>query len=459
MPSLTNRLFRKTGLKAKYSSLVYLPTNRECTNAIHSYSAEVRWANEQNHSALLCVVESKDDHDAEINEEAVKRVRQSGTPAYQFSLQDQKLFLHSVFTVSSMHVDTQRTISKCLFPTDSCYSSNPNKASLLASLLGARTIHRRDSDTYLRSMSPDFFPIMREIENLADCPQKSQEKKAARTGNQRFAAVGTGYFGDESLDRRMFKKYAPDLLIEHERLNSPHADDAELRKKVAYKYYWPNKMDPRAVGLPELSEDIMGLSEMGCIAFDVAGGLLPELPLPNCLSTEHFHKNLLYRLNIPILYQNILVGHKSVARETIDDDLADYVNYALKDAAFKALRVIVSRMNEAIEGCIANTETSYSSILQFGFERYGSCILKAIESTQVDTVRDAILKTSEIYNRAATAAGQPKKISGAFLMAEEEIKKRADEISQRVFAGFEAYVVLANAWDELNTSARLLGRN
>lgn len=440
------------GLRAEVNSLVYLPTNRECVDAIRSYATEIKWANLNNHSTLLCVIESNDEPDANINHEALLSVSEERVPVLHLDIALQRYLLPLVCRNASLSASETALVERCLMPSESCYSSNPNKASILAEFLGAKTLHRRDSDTLIRQTSPDFFPISKEIAAIGRPLGETCEDYQEKLANEPAAAVGTGYLGDESLDRRLFKRHVPHLLQEHERIISPGLDASELQKKVEYKYYWQARQDPRTLDLPRICHDRSGFSEMGCIAFDVQLGLVPELPLPGCLSTEHFHKNLLHRMDLPIVYHKTLVSHTSVARANLETDVEVYSNYAEKDAAFKAMRVPLRALNEEIKTSL-NSVSKEASLRQFLSNCYAGCISKSIARASMSEMKDIVETTAHLYAQASRATDSNSNSSQAFKAASKLLHARSHLICEHVLQGFERYASLSKIWMRILSGA------
>lgn len=444
--------------------LFYIPTNRDSTIAVRSYFEEVQFLRGLSDAPVyFALIESKDDQAARTNAEEVSRLnievsaRGHATEAgvIHFTVDRQHTFLENVIQRAGFIQDEAERLLALLLPEGIAYGAGPNKAALMAAALGVDVLHRRDSDT-----APDMwqgkalFPseieyalIGRTLSDVADRIDEFGHFDPSST----IYFVASDYQGDLPVDRLELAELSEDLLIDHERLEHPAWTLAQLRES-AKSYYLERNSIPYSHD--SISIDTTGQTELGVSCVFRLFRDLPEMPLQDTLGCDYMQKNLLYRVDWPIVYHNRRVTHRYSAERNTRQSADEFVRYNLMDARYKILWRIWSKHNRNLEAHASKLlEAPAGSVINAHY--YADSFEQACEALPESELHGIVLDLAEIYKRAAHLAtdGQREKYHHLALT----LTDNAADLVLQVRQGIDDFCFLIQRWGQLITSANAEG--
>lgn len=289
-----------------------VPTHRRIQdNALEGFFMELEYARQACGLEIPLIV--LDDGTDNRQTLAAAASRHSSVPCFRLDLQDMDVvYDHLIKMLSERSRQAVALLRSAVRPN---YGNAFNRLYLIAAMMGATHLHRRDSDVcpqYLArpdgSLAP-LLPIELEVQYLG---------KVVDDRVVQFA--GGGYTGMESLDvAHLSKDGDTGPLRRFYRLLSISDDicDAILRAESA--------TERLPYGGDELVFDGFRTPHCGNLAIGPVFELLPSSPAPYALGTDYFAINCLNKLGFGRLTHNRDLAHEYVAER--DDSHAKLVGY------------------------------------------------------------------------------------------------------------------------------------
>ncbi|HTV20021.1 MAG TPA: DUF6271 family protein [Polyangiaceae bacterium] len=270
-----------------------VPTHRKIeSQALEAYFLEVQFARRQCGVEMPLVIAD----DGTSNGEALARHARSfpDVECYYFTRQE-VVGLYDV--ISSRLTAAERDAFRRVYPDGRVnYGNTFNKLYVLASVLGASTIHRRDSDTYAQATPAPpghIFPIELELRHLG--------KETPRGPG---LLVGGGYRGKWSIDidhlvadedkRDLWRFFNTLSIPDHE-----HAFVLEEHIHGNNVEYDGDRLEPGSIKEPDC----------GNLAMTRLFELLPCSPVPYALGSDYFTFACIIECNLGRVYHNRATVH------------------------------------------------------------------------------------------------------------------------------------------------------
>jgi len=431
--------------------VLYIPTNRECKQAIRAYAAEAQRLAEICGSAIFVVIESNEKpHTLEHIKLIAEIKNKFEIPLLHFTLPLQRRFVNEILQKTTLTILEQKWVYTQLLPKETSYGAGPNKAALLACALGASWLHRRDSDTkpQLYKGQP-LYPVELESRILGLSLTQCVDFLPAQhlTTGDRILGIGTDYQGLAAHDRMEFQKISPELLIEHERLENPGESLVGLQERVERKFI---NRDQKPYAEDIIEVDRYGQSEMGAFAVAELFRYLPEMPITDTLGSDYFLKSLIYRLNLPALYHNRRVEHSHKGVIDLETDVNSFLSYSIKDSRFKILKRILKRHNYRLTETIVN-RLGVKLNDRCDPEIYASSLEYALKNTPLEELYQMLAELARLYHRAGNLSEQK---GDKFYLVSQYITEHLDDLIHSVILGFEDYARLVRIWPMLTIAAQ-----
>lgn len=435
------------------SRLVYVPTDRLSEHSLRAYAAEADALHDAGVSSAFVLVESNDAahvaHHAALLEDLRARL---SVPLIHFDLARQAAFMQILFLGAGIEATTAAWLRNVLLTSRLSYGAGPNKAALLASFLGAESLHRRDSDTVPQVLDGvPLHPSHLEVAVIGRRIGEARRMAGHASGPNPtlpVLAVGTDYLGAPALDRHAFARLSVELLSRHEALDHPDATDPEIAARIHRKYVHRDQ-SPYIGDRVEIDEQ--GRTEMGAFAIAELFRLVPEMPLTDTLGTDYFVKNLAYRLGLPVVWHSRRVVHDHAVARDPSDAVLRFVHYAMRDANLKVLRRLWRVMNRHLDEALE--PGTAGDLGRFDVEGYAECAERAVRETRQDDLV-AVLRDLQVLHRDAAEAAETRGEDGtAFRTVCALLTRQAPFRVTAVQDGFRDFARLIRMWPRLIASA------
>lgn len=424
--------------------MLYIPTNRECGIAIGKYLSECEYIQQYTgEETFFLLVESNDLPCANRNSLAIQS-NQSGVKAIDFTINKQKQFLDKVINNCEKVTTKDRERLKVLLqPQGVCYGAGPNKAALLAAALNVSVLHRRDSDTI-----PYVYEGNTKYPSTLECDYilSNYNSLTHKYNGDTVYFIGSNYIGEAPIDYAELMEISPEFVYRIKKTENPARPLENIINRVQEYFDSPNEVYE---GTDVVKEDTTGLSEMGncCVAEMFLH--LPEMPMKNILGCDYMQKNVLYRLNFPILYHNRKVDHAYTNGRDTKQDIEQFIDYNLRDVRFKLMMRIRNRHNNILKSnrdCLIDKASVINTdVYVAGFQQAVHEIPSSVLESMIDTL-------VTIY-REIGQCGAEYKFKKYSILADELIRSKASLVRD-VYDGIEDYCFLINNWKYLIESAR-----
>lgn len=442
-------------MKSISGRLFYIPTNRACESALSSYLLEAaQLATSQDAPVTFALIEAVDAPHVLAHSQIISRaVENPALRVIHLTAKAQNMFVPRLVEAAGFVGETAAKLNAMLLSQDVCYGAGPNKAALLAAALGADTLHRRDSDTepILVEGRPCYASELEAryvASSLGDFGNEI-ENSDTMDPNSLILFVGSDYSGDLPVDRMELAELSIELMIEHDRLEHPGASREQNEESV--RSYFLERNEESYSG-DKIEVDMTGATELGVSCIHRVFLQLPEMPIPNTLGCDYFQKNLLYRLDSPVIYHNRRVGHRYSAERDTRSNGDQFVRYNLMDARYKLLWRIWSRHNRNMEAHVDELQNAPAGGL-IDTEWYANSFETAARGISREELREIVGGLVAIYRRAfELSKGESK-----FNQLAEVLTSRSEHLIEDVLTGIRDHTILIRAWPRLISAARELG--
>lgn len=327
-----------------------LATNRALvSDFFDSYINEIQFMKEKlNSDIIFAVVDESDTNTQKYNKKLLKMCKAHGIRTVHFDYENQKRFF------DFMHSKNSTLVPLLDYPGFS-YGRAMNKQFLLAGILQADCIHRRDSDVKIE-LSKFGYPSDMEIKFLGKKVSEIKKDKHINeinhSDNQTVHIVGSGYSGcsDWKADFRVFngkekwlKKELVDLfgydkLLSEEYLNEIEFGDINVNKQYCFL---PKKNHPNPI--------------CGNISFHKIFRYLPCCTILDTIGSDNLIREFLKEHNFPIIYHSNFVYHKFDNSRDVNDTkylLSYFPRLINKLIYYKSIKEIIFK----------HTKTKYTDV-------------------------------------------------------------------------------------------------
>lgn len=391
----------------KYKHCYIIPTNRAVAHSLQSYIQEIREAISlgliNKDDIIVTVLHDGDEELCKENLETMHRLLETEDISWLYVSREMK----NQFVKHFCGDDSE--LQEIFKKVETNYGYIATISSLIAYVLGAEYLHRRDSDTalYTSSCGTTVSPLHTELKVL-------QEKSDC-------SVVGSNYFCNNDVDVRLFED-APHL--ERQLYYMLGNTEESLSEKMALSAE-PELVEPQWADIPE--EGMW--PDMGNIAF---GPLYKEVPFPphgTTLGTDYFLTAVAsFRGDRLVLHNQRVLHEYRENRSTLPYwekyycSLAKYVDY----------NEFYFPLFESLSGASSSREAMIQSLKENNVEE------SRVERTKV------LLRFSGIFSELEDEKG---------FAISEAIKNEIDSILNHTEKGAERHLTLLEKWKDIKERA------
>ncbi|WP_234432709.1 DUF6271 family protein [Streptomyces sp. MUSC 125] len=288
-----------------------LPTNRACPATIAALHDEAAYAARRfGTDVSLLILDSCDDRTRAEHSRTVAAL--PPTPrvtVHHLSEQSQRDFLHRA--IERAGLPEPERLLHLMVPTAVSYGACTNRAFLLATALGCRSVHRRDSDsTYQLHNDEPVFPIQHELPWLGR-PATEAAAGVTRTDvdpdliHRPVSLAGASFIGELSVDIGEIRRLDESVYHDVVSLWAPGGWPLERKRQLVEESF-------RGAGTAPFSGDQSTLTrvdpmrvDMCNIAFDHA--VYDRIPLPpatDTIGSDYFLLHLIHDAGLPGILHN-----------------------------------------------------------------------------------------------------------------------------------------------------------
>ncbi len=429
--------------------LIFVPTHRDCSRVMKQRLQEARWVHAQpGNSVTFCIIENElSDEISQQHKRLLLKERSAGLPIIHFIESQQHTFINSLLTHGALLRYDRDRLYRLLLPKGISYGRGPNLAYLLAVATNCVSVHRRDSDVLLDESRQESLPVELELAAIGRT-LNSIELPIRRLGEIEYPKeakvkiVGTGTFGDATLDRRDLQTAGISYLTALQQLGRPGIPAKEVEQE-ATSYLIKEAQTRYSEDFYELEIDGRVEMESCCIA-DLYRDL-PEMPT-DILGCDYMVKDLAWRLQQPILFHSRKMHH------AYDNDRSAHANqtadqsYALRDVQYIQMGRIWSQVGEYIEQHL----DEYTDGDEFNAHSYAAKF-RSITAASRDVLRDVRLGAQRVYTAAAAASAGP--VMDRLNCVADALEAAGAGLDEHVMQAVDDFAYLTEAWRHLITAA------
>ncbi|MDX6354790.1 MAG: hypothetical protein QOF98_1693, partial [Streptomyces sp.] len=314
-----------------------LPTNRPCGPTISAISAEAAYAAEHfGVEVHLLILDSSDEKTFAEHAEVVSATpRAQNVIAHHLNEAEQRIFLERVILRAG--VAKPDLMLDLMLPNDVSYGACTNRAFLIGSALGCRSIHRRDSDSDYQVLDGEpVFPIHHELTSLGKRATDAVDGVSETVldpahADKPVVLVGSSFVGELSVDIGEIQQLDREVYYDVVSLWAPvHWPDEQKRELVDESF--------TGAGTDPFTEDHSTLTivdpmrvDMCNISFHQVHERVPLPPATSTIGSDYFLMHLVHDAALPgVLHNRNIVNFYTAERRTA----AGFTAYQLRLTKF-----------------------------------------------------------------------------------------------------------------------------
>ncbi|MGQ2283048.1 DUF6271 family protein [Apilactobacillus kunkeei] len=269
--------------------LYIIPTNRDARESVKSLVNDIKAVINngllKSNQIYFVLLDSGNDIDFKLNHhQFLKSIRQLTINSYHIPVTGLDYLLEN-------HLDMD--LSQLLIGEGFSYGKMVNKISIIANILNAQYIHRRDSDVYIQETRDETTPLIAEV-----CAFKN-DPKCMMVGSSYIGAWGIDYSDvEDDIDtlRKLFS------------LSKPSYTDEQLDDYINNKYILGSKehFDGNLI----FSERKANYIDAGNFALKDIFQYIPVSPADVTSGTDYLYNTVLGKSDWKMLYHNDRVIHR-----------------------------------------------------------------------------------------------------------------------------------------------------
>lgn len=269
--------------------LYIIPTNRDARDSVKSLVNDIKAVINngllKSNQIYFVLLDSGNDKDFKLNhQQFLKSIRQLTINSYHIPVNGLDYLLEN-------HLDME--LSQLLVGEGFSYGKMVNKISIIANILNAQYIHRRDSDVYIQETQDETTPLIAEV-----CAFKN-DPKCMMVGSSYIGAWGIDYSDvEDDIDtlRKLFS------------LSKPSYTDEQLDDYINNKYILGSK--EHFNGNLIFSERKANYIDAGNFALKDIFQYIPVSPADVTSGTDYLYNTVLGKSDWKMLYHNDRVFHR-----------------------------------------------------------------------------------------------------------------------------------------------------
>ncbi|MET7899433.1 DUF6271 family protein [Streptomyces mirabilis] len=421
-----------------------LPTNRACPAAISAIAEEAAYATRHFGVEVRLLILDSSDEATRLEHARVA----AGLPAtrnvvvHHLDEQRQRAFLRRLIWQAGP-AEPDRILDLML-PDAVSYGSCTNRAFLIASALGCRSVHRRDSDSAYQILGGEpAFPIHHELASLgkraaeasADVSETALDPAHA---HRPVSLVGSSFIGELSVDIDEIRRLDEGIYHDVVSLWAPgHWSDEQKRQLVEESF--------KGAGTDRFTRDHSVLTLVDPMRVDMCNisfhhEVYERVPLPPATSTigsDYFLIHMVHDAALPGVLHNRDIENFYTPERRTD---AGFIAYQTRFVKF-----LLSML--------------YFNFVYDGMAEAGSALLDDHEQLRPDTVVGLLrgstgLDRTENLWRLERVGISYRKLGGRYEAFADRLTVRRDQLLDEAESDIEDFALLIEAWAPLMRAAR-----
>ena len=445
--------------------LLYVPTHRPALDSVAAYVRETAFLSRLTRAPVaFALVEAQDGPWVQAHAHLLYELGQElNLDTYHITAEWFEGWLRVLLEELELPQAQADYFMRLLHPPGLAYGAGPNKAALLGAALGARVLHRRDSDTLPSRSAADVerYPVALELRaitrrldqirlrrpngdrdargappgrsSLPPVQLQDQPEPSATPPEDVVHLVATTYSGDPPVDHRALLEAGIEFPLRIEALSAPGQSAVELAAELQ-----ESLVAEPARNYPEdfLELDETGRVEMGASCSADLWRAIPELPMVDTLGSDDVVKNLLNVLQHPVIFHARKVLHRYDAERAAakPDNIASY-------ALCKLRQILLSRV------LLSGAEGAQSSGLALDSTLLRELFARARAAVDPAQLRDVIAEFARVH---ATAANRTTgRVRDGLVSAAQAVERAGGQLIDQVLSGIDDYTQLLDVWPGL----------
>lgn len=298
--------------------ILIIPTHLEAKDAIIDHVQELRDISHLEEWAYV-ILDSSSKEDRHINEEAILECKKK--------MPDLRIYhiIQDEFDCAIKTVIHDQRIFDLLIGNQFSYGKMMNRISMIAIILDADYIHRRDSDTFIQK---DASPL--EIENIF---------LGSQFEDKEIMMVGSSYCGNWGIDYSDIEDFS--ILKKLFRLSKPYYSDEQLTKYINDKYVMGSK--EKYEGKDFFSFLQSDYIDAGNFSYQNIFKYIPVNPAVCTSGTDYIYHDYIDILKKGRLYHNRRVLHQYNDNRY---NAIDYTSYTKAKLYSRLVKIFNSQMKK-----------------------------------------------------------------------------------------------------------------
>jgi len=423
--------------------LVYIPTHRSCLDVLGAVADEIAVAAARSDDEFqLLVIDDRPEDLADANRAGAReKARSCGFPVNWLTPAVWRELVEGLLTTCRLGTEAAERARHALVKPSGSYAAGMNKAALVATYLGAETLHRRDSDE-MPGVDPATGLTALELEIAvlgSRLPLDASEETAVPF------CTGSSVSGEPTKDHRDLAAISPDLAQALESISSRRRDRGEPPAPVSAT------ITVTSGGEVEVRRDLTASVQVGVSALRRVYEWIPEMPVVNVLGTDHFQKNLLYQMHLPVYWHPLGAYHEYEHTRQSQTDNARLAAYVVAELRYAVLRHFWNTANETLRRVAPDLLAADGT---FRSDLYADAFENALDSSRsaVGTVIDRFCGVYEQAGQAATGD-----LAQRLAVRIDALQRARHEVTGYIEEAILEFAHLARVWPRLMTAARAMG--
>ncbi|MEV8567196.1 DUF6271 family protein [Streptomyces sp. NPDC051322] len=420
-----------------------LPTNRACAATISAMSKEAAYAAEHfDVEVHLLILDSSEEHEFAEHADVVGEVeRPAHVVVHHLNEAAQRDYLQRV--IHRADVIKPDLMLDLMLPDDVSYGACTNRAFLIGSSLGCRSVHRRDSDSSYQVLNGEpVFPIHHELGSLgkraADAADGVSETALDPVHADRpVVLVGGSFVGELSVDISEVQRIDPRTYRDIVSLWAPVGWSEEEKQQLVDESF-------KGAGTEAFSGDRSTLTivdpmrvDMCNISFQQVYERVPLPPATNTIGSDYFLMHLVADAGLPgVLHNRNIVNFYTRERRTDSGFMAYQMRLTKFFLSMLYFNFIYGRMAAAGDSLLDDRHHVQASAV-------------------VEFVREsALLDTEENVQRLNSLDRSYRKLGGRYAAFADVLLSRSRRLLEESRRDIEDFALLIEAWEPLMRASR-----
>ena len=384
-------------MKKKFEDIFVIPTHRNVKMSMKSIIKEMYVSNGD--KALVVLDNSKSEIFKENHIEIKKESGKCKYPIFHVGINDMEKIVYKI----SESLGERDTLIELLVPYDFDYGKIFNMIYLIAEILGADRIHRRDSDCYYSECTDiNEYAVVEENKYLGEKIHNVLDKidvleKKLYSMEEEICIVGSDYVGNWNLDLNELMNSSD--AVARKLLELCEVPKESVDMQIEEIYSDNNKKYKKPI--LKNTFRIAKVPECGNVSMTKIYKYLPNLVGKNGVGFDYFTYFISFLYDVPIIYHSNTIQHIHDKKRYEDVDLYNYWVgvYKMIDLDIVYTNIIkserISKINNGNLGLEAIIKTIPSEFSELFWEN-ASKIDENDRNSKFESIIEDILKASGI---------------------------------------------------------------